>query len=269
MAFRKKKVRSDGLNKSVEEMTDLEFITYADYLSSPYYRAYMAEKARIENAPSALTLSVNRRSEAKYIKKRTFLLVVITVLMLATLMFAALGAVGLTSAEKYLALFNTVGDDPEAVGLLDPAFGMFRELGADGLESVYYNRFFLPGTEGASDITKTALYAVPIASLIAAVFALIGFLKGLAAVFSGRRSDGGYRKIGFAFIGVVLILCALAAMFGGIYASGGSDIAGFFTGENAYLQAAPGFYVLAACGVLSVLCSIFAYKKNKFYKEKK
>lgn len=269
MAKKNKRVHSDGINKSVEEMSDLEFITYADYLSSPYYRAYMAEKSRIETAPSALTLSVNRQSEAKYIKKRTFFLAVIALLMLATIIFAAIGAAGFNSADVYVSLYEFDGDKTDFISILDPAFGIMKELGVKDLESVYYDRFFLPGSENASDITKTALYAVPIASLIAALFVLIGFLKALVAVFSGKRKDGGYRKFGFGFIGFVLILCALTLMFGGIYASAGSEIGGFFTGENAVLQASPGFYLIAACGLISLLCSIFAYKKNKNYKEKK
>ena len=44
---RKKKVKEvDVRNKPINEMTDTEFITNADYLASPYYRAYVTARAR-------------------------------------------------------------------------------------------------------------------------------------------------------------------------------------------------------------------------------
>ena len=43
---KKRKNQNDVRNKPINEMTDTEFITNADYLASPYYRAYVTARAR-------------------------------------------------------------------------------------------------------------------------------------------------------------------------------------------------------------------------------
>ena len=54
--------------KPMDEMSDSEFITYADYLSSPYYRAYMSAKCRNEDAAQTAVAPV-RQSETSVEKK--------------------------------------------------------------------------------------------------------------------------------------------------------------------------------------------------------
>lgn len=49
---KKRRNQNDVLKKPINEMTDTEFITNADYLASPYYRAYVTARARAVTQPS-------------------------------------------------------------------------------------------------------------------------------------------------------------------------------------------------------------------------
>lgn len=53
---RKKKTENYAPVKPMEEMSDTEFITYADYLSSPYYRAYINAKSRVSSDGRGYTI---------------------------------------------------------------------------------------------------------------------------------------------------------------------------------------------------------------------
>ena len=57
----KKKKQNDIRNKPINEMTDTEFITNADYLASPYYRAYVTARARavLDNKKGSAPRTVN------------------------------------------------------------------------------------------------------------------------------------------------------------------------------------------------------------------
>ena len=51
MCKKKQSKQNNVVNKPINEMTDTEFITNADYLSSPYYRAYVTARTRAAADP--------------------------------------------------------------------------------------------------------------------------------------------------------------------------------------------------------------------------
>lgn len=280
------------INKPMAEMDDIEFITYADYLSSPYYRAYIEAKSRAQGQAKSLASASSLYSEANaptndkreksgkvksgkavsegklYAKKRGIVLVVIALLMFVVIAVAAVGAIGITGVDGFVASYIIPGATEDAninIGVIDPVLGTIKDLAKVNLDSNFYDCFLASKPANASIITKIAVYAVPAAALLIILFALIGFIKAIVALFAKKTLSGYIKKRGFGFISIIMFLCGLIMAIGGIYIAN-IDIAkalDFITQKSTVMNAGFGLYALIALPIITFICSCVSYKKVK------
>ncbi len=276
--------------KPINEMSDSEFITYADYLSSPYYRAYMSAKCRNEDAAASVAFAPVRQTEAPagkksaakenkkkngktkkalalYAKKRTGALVVIFVIMLLLIAVNVVGYLDVENVSDYVAIYNIVdGKENISVSALDPAIAIVRALVKnEAIESVYFDDFIDGNLENADFLTKISLFAVPVASLVIVLFAVIGLIKALVAMCSKRKENGCFAKYKFGFLSVVMLLCGAITFFGGLYVAGITltDALDFITFKSTVMNAGYGLYAVIVLPIISWLMACIAYKKQK------
>ncbi len=270
----KKKVEQNTAPiKPMSEMTDSEFITYAEYLSSPYYRQYMAAKSgnvategAVQQTATPVTAPAKKgkgkkvKEEKLYVKKRGLFLFLILLLTLVVVAVAVVGYIDIEGISDYAALY--VNED-SSISMADPIIGMVKTFVDLDMESAYYDGVLAGNTEGADILTLVTIYAVPVACLLAIVFALIAVIKAFVALCSGKK-DGYYKKFKFGFLSVAILLCGLIAFVGGLYVSGTSlvDVLTFVTGEAA-ISAGYGLYALIALPVLTLIFSCVSYKRLK------
>lgn len=269
--------------KSIDEMTDIEFITSADYLASPYYRAYMSAKARIGNegyqplskaydVPNGrisnnATIGKSSR-KAVYCKKRSVSLIFITIFMLIILAVAVVGFLDIASVESYIATYVKPGVTEATdinIGLLDPVFGLIKKVAKVDMESFYYDSYLSNIAPATEVMTKIALYAVPVAALLLIVCALIGFFKGIMALCARAYNNGLYKKYKFGFLSIIMLLSGAILLVGGIFASGLeiSVILNFILGKTTALSAGYGLYAFVILPIITLILSCISYKKAK------
>ncbi|MBR1747516.1 MAG: hypothetical protein IJ735_04820 [Clostridia bacterium] len=294
MAKKNKNVNPEPPKKSINEMTDSEFITYADYLSSPYYRAYVNARVRAEagvqsergagyggfvGAPVApAVVPKNRRA-----KKRGFFLFLIMLIMLLTVAIAVTYFLNIATIDQYVSLYKipdgkeieVVDEETEEVtteivdayvALTDAPVGMVKNFVSDlSLESEYYNNFIDGKLDDAEAMKKIAVFAVPVAAVVIIVCAVIGLIKALVALFSRKKSDGYYKKVRFGFLAILMFLCGLVLAVGGLYVSGlGFEGAiDFLTLKSEVMQAGYGLYAMIGLPILTFIFTCVAYKKIK------
>lgn len=278
--------------KPMVEMDDIEFITYADYLSSPYYRAYIDAKCRAKGqandwakasefrhdqaAPvSAINIqekksgkSSNVKAKKLYEKKRGVALFIVALFMLVVILASALGVVNLVNLDAYVAAYIQPGiqaEDNVNISIIDPILGTIKDLAKVNLDSNFYKSYLADNTADADVITKIALYAVPVAALLIIVFAFIGFIKAIVALFAKKTLSGQVKKYGFGFISIVMFLCALIMAAGGIYVAEIeiTKALDYLIGKSTVLNAGYGMYALIAIPIITFVCSCCAYKKAK------
>ena len=280
--------------KPMDEMSDSEFITYADYLSSPYYRAYISAKCRNEDAaaPTAATATAvapvpqteapaekesatksskkdgkSKKAPALYVKKRTGALVVIFVIMLLLIAVNVVGYLNIENVSGYVDIYNIVdGKESISVSALDPAVAIVRALVKnEAIESVYFNYFIDGNLENADFLTKVSLFAVPVASVVIVLFAVIGLIKAIVAMCSKRKENGCFAKYNFGFLSVAMFLCGAITFFGGLYVAGIklSDALEFITFKSTVMNAGYGLYAIIVLPIISWIMTCIAYKKQK------
>lgn len=278
--------------KPMVEMDDIEFITYADYLSSPYYRAYIDAKCRAKGqandwakasefrhdqaAPvSAVSIqekksgkSSNVKAKKLYEKKRGVALFIVALFMLVVILAAALGVVNLLNLDAYVAAYIQPGvqaEDNVNISIIDPILGTIKDLAKVNLDSNFYKSYLADNTADADVITKIALYAVPVAALLIIVFAFIGFIKAIVALFAKKTLSGQVKKYGFGFISIVMFLCALIMAAGGIYVAEIeiTKALDYLIGKSTVLNVGYGMYAMIAIPIITFVCSCCAYKKAK------
>ncbi|HKL73748.1 MAG TPA: hypothetical protein VJ903_02530 [Clostridia bacterium] len=283
----KKSIEGSNLStKSIDEMSDIEFITSADYLASPYYRAYVSAKARIESGnyqplskrydlPSS---SKGRNSQstayakpikgAVYSKKRGITQFFIMLFMLIILAVAVVGFFNIANIDSYVAIYIEPGVTEETninIGLLDPVLGIVKKIASVDVDSFYYDNYMSNISDNVDIMTKVSLYAVPVAALLIIICALIGFFKAIVALCSKKHLNGMYKKYKFGFLSIVMLLCALILVVGGIFASGMeiAAILDFVLLNSTVLYAGYGLYAVVILPMLMFLLSCGSYKKAK------
>ncbi len=270
----KKSKKNGPYIKDISEMDDTEFVKNIDYLSSPYYRAYVNARVRAELGYDAWQNGVDMREAERaaatdgkkraYVNKRTFAVILITLLLLV---MAAICAIGLfeLSFSDYTAVFvvpQNHGED-EYVTMTSLVQGLFDDYDFHNV-SDYFKSVFNEKTENASAMEKIALYAAPVACVILFVITVFGFLKSLVSLFRGAK-NGAYHKYKFGFISILTLLCSAVIIFGGMYIFGmtADAIGDFFMGTSTVLNASYGAYAILVIPVLTFILSCVSYKKEK------
>lgn len=293
----KKKPESQVPNKSIDDMTDVEFITSADYLSSPYYRAYMNAKSRVGSESweqqdyyqpasyqptgqqsSRTAVKKQRDSSVKpskaaalpgtYVKKRGFALFLIMLLMLVVLAVSVLSVVEIEAISDFIPAFikpGVIAEQNENIGILDPAIGLVKKfVSALDMDSIYYDNYLANIPDDAKILTTITLYAVPAVAIILTLCALIGFIKAIAALAS-KAKNGAYKKFKFGFLSIVMLLSGAIMLVGGLFACGMeiSDIMDFALQKSTTLYAGYGLYAAVVLPILTLILSCISYKKAK------
>lgn len=283
----------------VDEMSDIDFVRSIDYLSSPYYKQYMeahmrsvaartvpiaSERMPHGNLQSMAGKQENRKPKKKekverakqkkikgdrlYVKKRPFNIALIMILLIIVLASGILSSFGLLPAvEKYSSVFAFEKSDGTVAftGLIDPVIAVIRKLVPDmELNSTYYDNSLKLINSKTDILTQITVYAVPAAALIILLCAVSGLIMAISAL-AAKKKDGYYKKTGFGFLGLVILLCALIILFAGMYA-GGKDIhylVDFVTMSGTTFKIGYALYGYIVLPVLIMLLSIGGFKRIK------
>ncbi len=265
--------------KTLEEMTDSEFLSGVDEWSAPLYIDYLSAPRNSETSVSGylsatkigiLAKNVKKpvkgaessqkdtqKSNKKYIKKRMAALIAIAVFCFIMLAATAIGFAEVEPISDYVLMYER----SDGIGILDPAISMVTYLANLDLDPnfiVYFNGARTP-------YELIAPYAVACASILYLVCIILMFIKAFVAMFEKRTVCGYYVKRKFGFMSVVSILCALICVIGGLYVSGGqiSQIAGFIVGEGRNFEMGYGLYAMIIVPIVTLILSSFAYGKKR------
>lgn len=284
----KKKIEQETAPiKPMEEMSDSEFISYADYLSSPYYRAYITAKCRgegeetvcatesraqnadnkAEKSRKAKKQKKAKRAPALYVKKRAFPLVLIAILTAVVIAVGVLGFLNIDNISGYASIYSVPQKDGTTISvpLTDPIIGMIKSFVNLDTESYFFAEYMDGRLESMDVLTKISVYAIPVAALIIVLFAVIGFIKAIAALCAKRKSNGYYGKFKFGFLSVASFLSAVILFFGGLYVSGISleSALDFILFKSDTMQAGYGLYALVIIPIITFILTCTCYKKQK------
>lgn len=255
----------NNLQKSMYEMSDFEFMAYADYLSSPYYRAYMEAKGYPPLTGAAKPVAGPVSSVSAKYKRRNGAFIVMALCALLILAVAALGFFGLESIADYTAAYQEVEEGGQNIGFTDPIFGMLSKFEVYEADSVFYEDA-LVGLDEAETLDKIAFYAMPILSALVLIFALVIFIASLAAMGKKAVVKGFVdKKVKLAMLSLIIfIFTLLIAVCGAIWDGAGiTGIADFVLGETEAIKAGYGLYAIVGLSLISFLANLFTYKKNK------
>lgn len=268
--------------QSFERMADMERIARADYLSSPYYRAFIEARAQSDGYGGIpyYTRSGNsyrQRSSGTAKKRGTFAAVqgyrrrkgfiaLTLIFMLVIIAIAVLGYIG-GIVPEYISLFvKAEGSDLEQISIVDPVMGALKKFAGMETESVFYTEA-LENVENESNLaTKIAYYALPVVIALSVIFALIILIMAFAALCK-RGIDKGYvaRKTKYGFLCLLLFLFSLFTVVCGIVWNGKglTEITGFFMSQASYINAGYGLFGLVGCSLLGMIFNWCSYSKVK------
>jgi|BioPla2DNA2_1021312.scaffolds.fasta_scaffold00028_3 hypothetical protein len=276
--YKENNLMSKKIDKTIpenyEELSDLEFIAYADYLSSPYYRNYLEAKQRSEISqprdiyadsirPGASARKVRGDIGITY-RRRSGLLALIAIFMLLIIAVAAVGYFDVY--PEYVSAFSrTQGETVDQVDMADPVLGALVKFAKMDFDSIFYDDALATIEDEENIGALIAYYGMPVAIALALLIALIIFITALVAI--GKRSIAkGYvaKKTKFGFLSILLFVLSLFVAAAGIVWNGAGfkEIVGFFTGESSYIQAGYGLYALIGLSLISLIFNLFAYKKD-------
>lgn len=268
----KSKNKNEALPTSFEDLSDIEFIAYADYLSSPYYKAYLESRKQsniMGKADPYSTISpAKKRSYVQFggdgYRRRKGFLALIVIFMIAIIAIAALGYIG-TIVPEYVSAFNKVeGEEVVNIGVTDPVLGALTKFASMEIDSYFYTDC-LENVEDESNIgLKIACYGMPIVVALSLLFALIILIVALAALCKKGTSKGYVeKKTKFGFLSLLLFLftlfiAACAIVWNG---EGLGEIVGFFTGKATSINAGYGLFGFIGLSLLSLIFNWCSYKK--------
>jgi hypothetical protein len=262
-----KKNTNQILPKSFEELSDVEFIAYADYLSSPYYKAYIRAKnsSSIISQDNLYAAPNSREAECVSYRRRKAFLALIVIFMAAILAIGVLGYLG-TIVPEYVSAFTKIdGETKTYVGITDPVLAALNKFAGMDMDSVFYADWKdMPAD--ANIATKIAFIGLPIASALVLLLALIIFIVAIAAL-AKKGIEKGYvaKKLKFGFLSLLMFLFSLFIAACGVIWNGAGlgEIVGFFTFETTKIYAGFGLFGIVGLSLLSMICNWLSYKKVK------
>ena len=268
------------VEKTLEEMTDSEFLKnvepmgepfYFDYLNAPYDNVYSVggyvsdtkmgmlahgTKTRVEETKRPFIAPQTTVKSKNYIKKRTALLLLIALLALALVAVIVLGALGLSFSDY----FNLYDREQGNISVVDVALS-----GVEKLSGLELRTDFVVYYEGEDVKELIPPYAVWAATLLYLIATAVVLIKAFVALFGKRSPVGYYKKRKFGFWAIFMFLCTAIEMVGGMYASGSQigDFVSFVAPSSQPFGAGIGLYIMAAIPVLILIFSSFAYGKTR------
>lgn len=257
--------------KGIYEMSDFEFMAYADYLSSPYYRSYMEARGQSPAINAQRNTSFNgprkkRKVLGDYRRRKGFLILMMLCMALIIAVIAV-GYIGIDAIDDYTAVYTDVKAE-KSISFVDPVFGLLKKFDIlKDQDSVFYDNI-LANLENEEDImVKIAAYALPILSVLIVILALVVLITALAGLCKKWVGNKKYvnKKVSLVIVSLILfIFSALAVICGAIWDGAGfSGILDFVLGDSAAIAAGYGLYAIVGLSLLSFIFNLFAYSKNK------
>ena len=185
-------------------LSDADFVRNLDLLASHYHSDYMQGRGTLTaNIDSFYSRNGNKSFVAPvypknpprtmdftgYYTRRTFFLFLIFLFSLVEIAYAVLSYLKISFVRNYLYMFG------DKVSFTDGFFG------AIGQESALSALFSGDG--------KIYGYAIAGFSAFYVVLSLVALVVSLCAMCAKRKGDGTYKKIGFGWISVLQLVCAL------------------------------------------------------------
>lgn len=272
-----------AVEKTLEELTDAEFLASIEKLGAPAYNDYMhaprvsetringylsdteigilAKNAKVkieEPKPAVAEHQIVHEKEKRHTKKRMVLLVLILLLTLAFMAGTVIGALRIENASEYFLLYS--GKDGET-GVIDPVVSMILHLTKSNGDSAFLGYFQTAG----SGLSAVPVYAVACAIIVYLICIIAMFVKSVFAVFEKRNVCGYYKKRKFGYISVVAFLCAAICLVGGLYVSGGTitDVVDFLTPNKLSVGAGYALYAMLGLPIVTLIASSFAYGRKR------
>ena len=268
------------VDKTLEEMTDSEFLKnvepmgepfYFDYLSAPYdsvssVNGYVSDtkmgmlaqgtKFRVQETKRPVYAPQTTVKSKNYVKKRTVLLLLIMLLALAMVAVIVLGALDLSFGDY----FNLYDREQGDISIVDVALS-----GMEKLTGMELNTEFVVYFEADAPEDLIPPYAVWAATILYILTTALVLIKAFIALFGKRSPVGYFQKRKFGFMAIVMFLCAAIDLVGGMYASGSGigDFVTFVAPSSQAFGAGFGLYIMAAIPVLILVFSSFAYGKTR------
>lgn len=149
-----------------------------------------------------------------------------------------------------------------SVGVED-LFMSFAAMFVDSIDGSGYYMYteFYQNIDSADTVTMIASYVLPVALLIAAVTALVFFIRALVAMFGAKRRKG------FIASAVVMLVFTLISAVAGYLMVAGTDfslVMSFLTMDGTLaLQLGMGTIILAALSLVTLIMSFFAFRKSR------
>lgn len=269
----KPKKQNQALPSSHENLSDVEFIANADYLSSPYYRSYlearnrstvMSNRCTYDETNTAVAGGLYGVGETVY-KRRKGFLAIIAIFMLVILAVAALGYIG-TIVPEYVSAFTKPGEEIAHISVTDPVLGALKEFAKMDMISQFHDDFTaVMANETETKITtKIVFYGMPIAIALILLLALIVLIVAIVAI-AKRSVSKGYvaKKCKLGFLLLLMFLLSLFVAAAAIIWNGApfSEAIDFFTGKSLNVYAGYGLFALVGASLLGFICNLLAYKK--------
>ena len=185
-------------------LSDADFVRNLDLLASHYHSDYMQGRGMLTaNVDSFFSRNEDKSYVAPvypkepprtmnfvgYYTRRTFFLFLILVFSIVELVYVGLSYLKISFVEKYLYMFG------DKVSFVDGF------LGAIGQESALSSLF--------SGDEKIFGYAIAAFSVLYVLLSLIAVITSVCALCAKRKEDGTYKKIGFGWISIAQVACAL------------------------------------------------------------
>ncbi|MDD4316403.1 MAG: hypothetical protein PHC84_04520 [Clostridia bacterium] len=266
------KNQNQALPKSFEDLSDVEFIAYADYLSSPYYKTYLQAKntSSMVNKEDVYANAIRPNSKSgaavaggvAYRRRKGFLALVV-IFMVAILAIGVLGYLG-NIVPEYISVFTKDDSGVKTyIGITDPIFAALNKFAGMDMDSVFFADWDAMPAD-AEIATKIAYFGLPIAAALALLFTLIILIVAIAAL-AKKGVEKGYvaRKCKFGFLSLLLFLFSIFIAACGVIWNGAGlgEIMNFFTASTTKIYAGYGLFGIIGLALLSMICNWLSYKK--------
>ena len=264
--------------KTLAELTDGEYLErveelgvpfYVDYLTAPRFSdvsingylsrtdiGILAENAKVDvEEPEK---AIEEPKGVVYDKKRWFSAFFVTLLSVVLIAAAVIGILGTELMAEYVAIFNAEGG---YISMTEPATATVNYLFEIGFTTVFQEYFNV--AYGIEEMIP--LYVMAAVTVIYVICTIIAFIKGMAALFSGKNKEGFYNKYRFGVLGFIMLLCALIIAVGGWYIEVGNfnDIIGLVNPLGEAFCFGYALYAMILFPIIIMICSGTMYRKRK------
>ncbi|MCR4660985.1 MAG: hypothetical protein K5765_03160 [Clostridia bacterium] len=229
---------------------------------------YVKEETRKEEVKKEETLPPveevkGKKGKKMCVKKRGFFFFIVLIVSVLVIGYAVASMFITDPAiAPYFAIFRKNKIVITSIPLLDPFVGLLSSLLGLSVPDSMSNNFFNVFLNNPDDIMGKVIAILIVAYMLVVVMALTTAIIGVC-----QKKKGNYfKKIKMGWIGILMLLIAIAIIVLGLFASYSTDISkeiiGYITGSaNSSKTVGLGVYVLLVVPVIILICTNFTYKK--------